>query len=80
MSFEVLVAEYPGDGAWSQFAQAVGAADDKIPSVTYAVLGDRSLSWLEAPVPALDGKSPREVLNERPNGELIIRSLVMRIH
>ena len=79
MPIEILVAEYPGDSVWTHFAKTIGATDDKILSVANALLGAGSAGWLQSPVPALDGKSPQEVLDHFPDGRLIVRSLIMRM-
>ncbi|MHA6769427.1 hypothetical protein [Sphingobium ummariense] len=79
MSIAILVASYPGDQAWSQFARAYQALDESLDSVAAARLGDGSTRWMEAPIPALEGLSPRQVLAAKPSGELAVRTVIMRM-
>jgi hypothetical protein len=79
MTVSVLLAEYPGDLAWRRFASAYGSTSDEIHSVAAAVLGARSAIWFKTGIPALGGLSPSEVLNDNPDGESILRTVIMRM-
>jgi hypothetical protein len=91
---DVLITEYPGDVAWRNFvavfqpAWATRTDKDKFVSVIgntdlaivlAATLNGQAASWFERPIGALKGRSPQEVLVEYPNGELVLRTLVMRM-
>ncbi|NBB52213.1 DUF2384 domain-containing protein [Rhizobium sp. CRIBSB] len=83
-AIDTLVAEYPGDYAWSDFwssypahSRRAGLPDD-IAAVVFAKLGEHADDWLKTPIPALGGQSPAAVLR-RPNGWKAIRSLLMRM-
>lgn len=88
MSIEVLVAEYPGDRAWSRFVAEfpeVAAVvnlpldDALLRKVLTAEMGSKARDWLRQPVSALGGRTPASVLTDHPQGTLAIRSLVMRM-
>jgi uncharacterized protein (DUF2384 family) len=79
MPTDTLADEYPGDDAWKQFAHSVGATDEQIASVANAIMGSEATRWLETQMPALGGKSPREVLVHSPHGTDVIRALIMRV-
>jgi hypothetical protein len=79
MTIDALVAGYPGDLAWGQFASAHRASDEAIVNVVTARLGKDGARWMETPVPALGGWSPKQILADHPKGEHAVRSLIMRI-
>ncbi len=74
--FSILADEYPGDAAWDAFARARGVADGDVRAVAGAVAGE---AWLQYKVPALDHRRPQDVLREHPDGQLIVRSVLMRM-
>ena len=79
MTFEVYVAEYPGDEWWMSFAGAIGAPDDKLESVAAALMGAGSAGWFSTRIPALQGKTPQEVLSTEPKGLFIVRTVLGRM-
>ncbi len=93
-ALDVLVSEYPGDAAWRHFVEvfqpawAVRPGKDKFLAaigntemavVLAAILDDQAVPWFDRTIGALDGRSPREVLRNDPNGETALRTLVMRL-
>jgi hypothetical protein len=69
---------YQGDDCWRKFAEtfyanweqcsiknelfaAMGRRED-LAKVIFAAVGDSALTWIDNPIPALDGLSPRECL------------------
>lgn len=93
-SLEVLVEEFPGDKAWSDFLAAFKPswenAQDKelfvqeignedIAVVLHAMLGCDAISWMKQPIGALDGQSAHQVLRTHSAGEMVVKSLMMRM-
>lgn len=74
-AIQTLITEYPGDEAWTNFVQAVGAEDSNVASVLAAL--SVTDEWLTQCVPALENKTPNDVL-ELPNGLSAVRSTIMR--
>lgn len=79
MAVAALVAGYPGDDAWTRFARAWDARGETVDAVAHAILGDASERWMRTSVPALEGRTPLDVLEAEREGERAIRSLVMRL-
>lgn len=87
----ILYEEYPGDDAWGNFVSCFPEMDadllNQIPIETDFIralywkkgsnLG-RLKSWLVKPVPALDGKTPIEIL-KLEEGKTILRTAIMRM-
>ena len=71
---------------WKSFAadckpskvRVKGVPQDIVDAVSRAVGENNAAEWLRRPVPALDGKSPVEVLN-MSNGEKALKALIMRM-
>jgi len=87
----ILFEEYPGDDAWVHFVSCFPEIDtkllDQIPIETDFVRAlywkkgdnlDRVKHWLVKPVPALDGKTPLEIL-KLEEGKTILRTAIMRM-
>lgn len=87
----VLYNEYPGDDAWIEYLSCFPDIDPKLaeqipikPEFTKVLFwkkGDdiaRVESWLNKPIPALDGKTFYEVLKLK-EGRTILRTAIMRM-
>lgn len=87
----ILVEEYPGNLAWNNFVSSFPDLDadllTKIPiendcaKVIYWKKGnklDEVKKWLAKPIPALDGKTPLEILSLE-HGKTILRTAIMRM-
>lgn len=87
----VLLKEYPGDDAWDRFVSTCPdvSADlsGKLPieadilKVLYWKKGnnfDRVASWLQKPVPALDGHTVTDIIKMQ-EGKTILRTVIMRM-
>ena len=91
---EILNQEYPGDVAWGRFASVIqssprqasapslprllGCAEETA-NVIRALFGDHALTWLNSPIPALEGETPAQVLARHQKGDRILRTLLMRM-
>jgi uncharacterized protein (DUF2384 family) len=75
-SLSALADEYPGDAAWDAFSRAWGVPDGNVRAVADAVGGE---AWLQNAVPVLDRRRPDDVLREHPDGQLVVRSVLMRM-
>ena len=88
-SLDILRDEYPGDEAWTDFAACYRPADDeptldlKDASLAATLVGrmgyEQAAVWLDSPVPALDGMTPRAVIASFADGNQILRHVVMRM-
>lgn len=56
-----------------------GVPQEIVDAVSRALGENKAAEWLRSPVPALNGKSPVEVL-KMPDGEKALKTLVMRLH
>ena len=88
MSIAILVHEYPGDQAWDHFVSVIASgsqdgslklADKAIARVLTASMGARASDWLDYHVPALEGRTPTDVLSSHPDGAKAIRTVLMRM-
>ena len=88
MSIDILIAEYPGDLAWQRFVDVfphqpgrprLGLQDEGIERVLAGDMGENGSRWLEYPVPALEHRTPSDVLANHPQGQLAVRSVLMRM-
>ena len=94
MKLDYLLDEYPGDEKWLEFvnyfveeweshpnkiALLSKVNDPDISAVISFIVGGDSINWLESEIPALGGRTPICVLTKFPNGNIIIRSLLMRM-
>lgn len=87
MSLDVLIAEYPGDGAWHRFAGTVpkhdddglGVGDPTIERVLIGEMGSFAAAWLSHPIAALEGRTPLDVASNHPQGLMALRSVIMRM-
>ena len=82
-----FVNEYAGDVAWDNYVSALGIKKswptplDELRAVIVNRMGDnesRACAWYEKQIPALDGDTPRQILNQS-DGLIAIRCLVMRM-
>ena len=86
-----LFEEYPGDEAWEKFVTCFPevnadfckrvAVTNDIVRVLYWKKGDnlnRVEEWVDSKIPALDGRSPRDILS-LDRGETILRTAIMRM-
>ena len=93
-ALQILKDEYPGEAAWQNYVAAflVGwkaipdqkkfidkFRDYEISVVLSSLLGERSLTWFDRPIGALENLSPADVLKNDRNGKVIVRSLIMRL-
>lgn len=93
-SLEVLIGEFPGDKAWSDFVAVFKRSwenvkdkevfvqeigSEDIAVVLHAVLGSDAISWMQQPISALSGQSAHQILRTHPAGERAVKSLVMRM-
>ena len=87
----ILYEEYSGDDAWGNFVSCFPEINtdllNQIPIETDFVRAlywkkgdnlDRVKNWLEKPLPALDGKTPFEIL-KLEEGKTILRTAIMRM-
>ncbi len=87
MSIDILIAEYPGDGAWKRFVckfpnqpqPDLGIGDPTIERVLIADLGSFAKAWFQSPIGALEGRTPEDVARNHPQGLLAVRSAIMRM-
>ena len=56
-----------------------GVPQEIVDAVSRALGENKAAEWFRKPVPALNGKSPVEVL-KMPDGEKALKTLVMRLH
>jgi uncharacterized protein (DUF2384 family) len=92
-TIDILRKEYPGDANWARFVavhrssralakpwrELVRLTTEDIALVLAARVGNGAAAWLESPAPVLDGQTPIDVLRNEPDGERVIRHLLMRL-
>jgi hypothetical protein len=93
-NLEILRNEFPGMEKWAIFSNLAREVDiseiktefpnieNSILKVLHSKLGkktNRTKLWLSTPNPALDGRSPLNIYNQE-GGELILKTLLMRMH
>jgi hypothetical protein len=94
-SLTSLLIGYPGEPAWQRLVDVFRPAwsgrgdheallvavddDESIAIVLDASFGNRSLAWFEQPVKALEGHTPKQILNDYAGGKIILKSLLMRL-
>lgn len=93
MTLSSLEYDYSGDSEWEDFSSSfsVDCADlsaltktgvpKDIAKVVVWKLGcnkERAIHWVDKKIPALEGRSPRQVMSEE-KGIIIIRSLLMKM-
>jgi hypothetical protein len=86
-SIQTFVNEYAGDLAWDNYVSALGIKKcwptprDELRAVIVHKMGNnesRAGVWYEKQIPALNGETPSQILNES-DGLIAIRCLVMRM-
>lgn len=85
-SIDIYIKEF-NKSKWNGFAagckaskvRVKGVPQEIVDAVSRALGENNAAEWLRNPVPALDGKSPVEVL-KMPNGEKALKTLIMRLH
>ncbi len=92
---ETLISEFPGMYAWNKLVELhdeqwshsnskeelerqIGYKDIAI--CLNGILGSEgALEWISAPIPALDGKVPKELLTRHRDGLTAVRHVIMRM-
>jgi hypothetical protein len=75
----VLIAKFPGDEAWRAFAESREAEATDVLAVASKVVGTDHLNWLNRKIPAFDGHTPLDVLQNAPSGDVALKCLLMKI-
>jgi len=93
-TIDILKNEYPGDSAWQNFYDVFKDGwnsvknqaeylreipDEKIATVLAVKMGERGLSWFFSPSNALDGNTPSQIMSTGQQGEMAIKTLIMRL-
>jgi hypothetical protein len=71
------------DRAWNAFPGRAALVDElggdaELARAAFIAVGPEALAWLDRPIPALEGRAPRELLATR-RGRREVRSLLARM-
>lgn len=93
-AIDVLRNEYPGDEAWHRFVMVFRPhwvtwqdkdsylakfGDEEIAVVLTASMGTYSIDWFDKPCGALGKRTPADVARNEVLGNVILRTLLMRM-
>lgn len=93
-AISVLKNEYPGDDSWFNYVSVFSKnwnnylhesqdlsllADKQLAAIISTKMGKNANIWFFSPCPALESRTPKEVLENEPSGNLILRTLLMRM-
>jgi uncharacterized protein (DUF2384 family) len=93
-AIETLLADYPGDDAWTEYRKVFQSAwleikdkdrflkslhNEDLAAVLSVTMGAHAIDWFCSPISALDGESPYSIVKRHPFGLTIVKSLLMRM-
>jgi Protein of unknown function (DUF2384) len=89
----ILRSEYPGDKAWDIYltyfakdwdtddnCEYINVCTDKqIAAILTVRFGENATTWFCSPCRALDGRTPKDILENEPLGNRVLKTLLMRM-
>ena len=93
-AIRVLRNEYPGDTSWRRLVDVFRPewqqcadrhrylaefGDEEVAIVLFGSFAEHAIAWFNGEVPALEERTPADVLRNEPQGLRIIKSLLMRL-